>query len=134
MGLALLSEPVVMPRSGAGKLTPKNGGPERSSSAARMVRLGVRACAIDDASRVAHSRCSPRGGRKCGGVFARFREMQWTRLPAGEPTSVFIELVRRLVQPDVPTGRGAANTGRSGFTTAETCRKQALTQLPSEGA
>jgi len=32
----------------------------------------------------------------------RFREVQWSRLPEGETTPVFVERVRRLLSPDAP--------------------------------
>ena len=49
----------------------------------------------------------------------RFRELQWTRLPGGETTPAFIERVRRLLSPAIPTTRVAVAPVRSGPTSAQ---------------
>src|SRR5215467_3650854 len=46
----------------------------------------------------------------------KFHELHWTRLPGGETPSAFVERVRRLLSPEVPTA-GAATT-HAGSTTA----------------
>jgi TolB-like protein/Flp pilus assembly protein TadD len=39
-----------------------------------------------------------------------FRHIQWTRLPGGEPSSAFVDRVRRLLSPDASPGQAAANS------------------------
>jgi TolB-like protein/Tfp pilus assembly protein PilF len=42
----------------------------------------------------------------------RFREVQWTRLPAGETTPVFVARVRRLLTPDPSSGSNVERPAR----------------------
>jgi TolB-like protein/Flp pilus assembly protein TadD len=43
----------------------------------------------------------------------RFRTVQWTRLPDGETTPGFVERVRRLLSPEMPSAPDAARSGSS---------------------
>src|SRR5215469_14303830 len=43
----------------------------------------------------------------------KFRELHWTRLPGGEPSPSFVELVRRLLSPDASPARAATAAGAS---------------------
>lgn len=47
----------------------------------------------------------------------RFRDVQWTRLPAGEPRPAFVDRVQRLLSPEAATtihGPGSAQSGAMG--------------------
>ena len=39
-----------------------------------------------------------------------FRHIQWTRLPGGEPSSTFVDRIRRLLSPDASPGQAAAKS------------------------
>jgi tetratricopeptide (TPR) repeat protein len=70
-------------------------------------------------------------GETDGSVPERFREVQWTRLPGGDPTSAFIERVTRLLAVDGPAEMGNValapprTTASAATTTVEADRPKA---------
>lgn len=58
-----------------------------------------------------------------GSVPERFREVQWTRLPGGDPTSAFIERVARLLAIDGSTEMGNIASAPSRTTAAAAARR-----------